>query len=104
FRPRSAADVCTLALHDALPIYGPWMERIAEWLPATTTGDRAEIDDLPDHLPLWQDLTATHEQCLGRSCAYYHECFVTRMRERAADRKSTRLNSSHVKISYAVLC
>lgn len=64
---------------------GPWMERIAEWLPATTTGDRAEIDDLPDHLPLWQDLTATHEQCLGRSCAYYHECFVTRMRERAAE-------------------
>src|SRR5690606_41838927 len=30
--------------------------------------------------------------------------FVTRVREAEQDRKSTRLNSSHVKISYAVFC
>ncbi len=62
-----------------------WMERVADWLPETDTGDRAEIDDLPDVLPLWQDLTATHEQCLGRECPHYTDCFVTRMRERAAE-------------------
>lgn len=61
-----------------------WLDRIAEWLPETDTGDRAELDDLPDALPLWQELTATHEQCLGRECARYADCFVTRMRERAA--------------------
>ena len=36
-----------------------------EWAGATETGDRAEIDDLPDDLPLWSELTATSEQCLG---------------------------------------
>ena len=62
-----------------------WLTRIEEWLPHTITGDRAEIEDLPDALPLWQDVTANHEQCLGRDCPRYTECFVTRMRERAAD-------------------
>jgi ATP-dependent DNA helicase DinG len=62
-----------------------WLERIGEWVPHTETGDRAEIDDLPDDLPLWQDVTATHEQCVGRDCPRFSDCFVTRMRERAAE-------------------
>ena len=62
-----------------------WLAQIGEWSAVTETGDRAEIEDLPDHLPLWSDLTATSEQCLGRECPRYTDCFVTRMRERAAD-------------------
>jgi len=62
-----------------------WLARIGEWLDATDTGDRSEIEDLPDHLPLWSDVTATSEQCLGRECPRYTDCFVTRMRERAAE-------------------
>jgi ATP-dependent DNA helicase DinG len=61
-----------------------WLQRIAEWAAATNTGDRAEIDDLPDDLPLWSELTATSEQCLGRDCPSFSACFVTRMREEAA--------------------
>jgi ATP-dependent DNA helicase DinG len=62
-----------------------WLERIHEWAGETPTGDRAEIEDLPDDLPLWSDLTATADQCLGRECPRHSECFVTRMRERAAE-------------------
>ncbi len=62
-----------------------WLERIAEWAAATDTGDRSEIEDLPDDLPLWTEISATREQCLGRECPQYHECFVTRMRDRAAE-------------------
>jgi ATP-dependent DNA helicase DinG len=61
-----------------------WLSQIVEWAAATDTGDRAEIDDLPDDLELWTELSATSEQCLGRDCPFYSECFVTRMRERAA--------------------
>jgi ATP-dependent DNA helicase DinG len=61
-----------------------WLARIAEWAAVTTTGDRAEIDDLPDDLSFWNDLTATSDQCLGRECPDYGDCYVTRMRERAA--------------------
>jgi ATP-dependent DNA helicase DinG len=60
-----------------------WLDRIAEWADATPTGDRAEIDDLPDDLPLWSELTATSEQCLGRDCPAFSSCFVTRMRDAA---------------------
>ncbi len=61
-----------------------WLARIAEWAKETETGDRAEIEDLPDDLALWSELTATSEQCLGRECPLVNECFVTRMRDRAA--------------------
>jgi ATP-dependent DNA helicase DinG len=62
-----------------------WLDTIDEWRKVTDTGDRAEIEDLPDHLPLWSDMTATSEQCLGRECPNYTDCFITRMRDRAAD-------------------
>ena len=45
-----------------------WVDRVAEWARVTETGDRAEIEDLPDDLPLWADLSATSDQCLGRDC------------------------------------
>ena len=61
-----------------------WLDRLGEWRSVTETGDRAEVEDLPDDLPLWQELTATSEQCLGRECPSYEPCFVTRMRDRAA--------------------
>ncbi len=61
-----------------------WLGDITEWAAATETGDRSEIEDLPDDLPLWRDLSATSEQCLGRDCPQYLDCFVTRMRDKAA--------------------
>jgi ATP-dependent DNA helicase DinG len=60
-----------------------WMREIRDWTRATETGDRAEIDDLPDDLPLWHEITATAEQCLGRECPSYDTCFITAMRTRA---------------------
>ncbi len=61
-----------------------WLGRIAAWATETDTGDRSEIEDLPDDLGLWSELSATSEQCLGRECPLVTECFVTKMRDRAA--------------------
>jgi ATP-dependent DNA helicase DinG len=60
------------------------LDRVKEWAPLTETGDRVELEDLPDDLPLWMDLSSTSDQCLGRECSHYTDCFITRMRERAA--------------------
>jgi ATP-dependent DNA helicase DinG len=68
-----------------LPDEQTWLSQIAEWAALTETGDRGEIDDLPDNAPIWPELTATSEQCLGRECPHYSDCFVTRMRDRAAE-------------------
>ncbi|MBI3178962.1 MAG: ATP-dependent DNA helicase [Deltaproteobacteria bacterium] len=58
-------------------------DTIRTWQDATATGDRAELNALPDDHPLWRDLTATSEQCLGKTCRDYERCFVTQMRRRA---------------------
>ena len=53
------------------------------WARTTDTGDRAELDELPEDLPLWSDIAASAENCLGATCPQHQECFVTRMRQRA---------------------
>src|SRR4029077_1561061 len=67
-----------LAVHDVfLPI-------IREWSKSTETGDRAELQDLPEDVAFWNEVSATADTCLGAECPQYDECFVTRMRQRAA--------------------
>src|SRR5215211_5254863 len=51
----------------------------------TETGDRAEIEDLPEDLPIWNEIAATTENCIGKECPRYDDCFVVRMRQRAAE-------------------
>ncbi len=57
---------------------------IREWAKRTETGDRAELEDLPDDLPFWNEVSATIETCLGAECPRFDDCFVTRMRQQAA--------------------
>ena len=61
------------------------MALIEQWAPRTQTGDRAEIADLPEDLPFWHTIAATTENCLGSECPRYGDCFVTRMRQEAAE-------------------
>ncbi len=74
-----------------------WLEPLAEWAEQTETGDRAEVEDLPDDLPLWNDIAATSENCIGTDCPAYQECFVTTMRQRAAE-------SDIVIVNHHLLC
>ena len=60
------------------------LEALARWAETSDTGDRAELEDLPEHSPLWNDVAATADTCLGNDCPQFQECFVTRMRQRAA--------------------
>ena len=72
-------DGVGLASHDVLlPI-------VREWAGHTTTGDRAELRDLPEDVGFWNDVAAAADTCLGTDCPRYDECFVTRMRQRAAE-------------------
>jgi ATP-dependent DNA helicase DinG len=55
-----------------------------EWSQQTETGDRAELEDFAEDSPLWPDISASAENCIGAECPRYDSCFVTRMRQRAA--------------------
>ena len=73
------------------------IEAIDEWSRRTETGDRAEMEELPEDLPLWPEIAATSENCIGSECPRYNECFVTRMRQRAAE-------SDLVIVNHHLLC
>jgi ATP-dependent DNA helicase DinG len=60
-------------------------QAIAEWEKTTETGDRVEIEDLPEASALWSKLDARSEACLGQTCPDYGRCFITEMRRRAAE-------------------
>ena len=59
--------------------------QISEWEQVTETGDRAEIDGLPESSALWNKLDARTEACLGSTCPDYRRCFVTEMRRKALE-------------------
>jgi ATP-dependent DNA helicase DinG len=56
---------------------------IRTWARGTATGDRSELDRLPDDFPAWGQMSATSEQCLGQRCERYEDCFVFRARRAA---------------------
>ena len=58
---------------------------ILQWERRTETGDRAEVDALPENSALWPKLDARSEVCLGQTCPNYEGCFVTGMRRRAME-------------------
>jgi ATP-dependent DNA helicase DinG len=76
---RGSAPGATRALDS-----GVFLPIIKEWSGRTDTGDRAELEDFPEDLAFWNEISATAETCLGGECPRYDDCFVTRMRQRAA--------------------
>ena len=68
-----------------------------EWLRTTETGDRAELSDLPEDSSTWHDVSATSDTCLGNDCPQYSDCYVTKMRQRAAE-------SDVVIVNHHLLC
>src|SRR3712207_9433969 len=79
FNDTATTEIYTLSLHDALPI----CSRLA------VKADRSALAVAP-----------------GPSCTTASACSSapSSLRQASQDRKSTRLNSSHANISYAVFC
>lgn len=56
---------------------------IKKWAKTTETGDRADVEGLPDDFPTWQDLSVGSEACKGSKCPHYDSCYVTKARKEA---------------------
>src|SRR2546427_7004816 len=88
FNDTATTEIYTLSLHDALPIYSIW-PLMRKLLPSMTTisawcSSRSRMAEVK---------VLSLLNILGHS-----------LNARFEDRKSTRLNSSHSQISYAVFC
>src|SRR5687768_17722307 len=92
----ATATINTLSLHDALPIF-----RMLGRQGIIPTEDAAAIET-----GLWQLMDEAVAGTLGLTLADedVHMGVERRLRALIGDRKSTRLNSSHGYISYAVFC
>ena len=62
-----------------------YFEDVTHWSRESSTGDRAELASLPEHLSFWRHIDARSETCIGQKCPDFDPCFITRMRNRAQD-------------------
>src|SRR5207302_9774164 len=92
FHDPAPTAISTLSLHDALPILQP--------VPGKPDADDpiARVSSRPDFLVLGYPWIGA----ISSDTSHLSYCKLYNVMDR--DRKSTRLNSSHVKISYAVFC
>jgi ATP-dependent DNA helicase DinG len=60
--------------------YLPVIQAFAE---NSSTGDKAELTDVPENATVWQHVTSTRDNCLGQECNHYKECFVMEARKKA---------------------
>src|SRR5207249_11495980 len=93
------SQICTLSLHDALPIsilHSPGQDVGAQWIRRRAAAEELTESGAEAHERIGAELRGTAH---GRSGQELGERI-----HRRVDRKSTRLNSSHVSISYAVFC
>jgi ATP-dependent DNA helicase DinG len=58
---------------------------ISVWEKTTSTGDRAELAELPEASMLWPKLDARADACTGQKCSQFDRCFITEMRRKAME-------------------
>src|SRR5206468_5814843 len=97
-------DLYTLSLHDALPICGTAGALLGMLLRSRLPEHHLSADSR-DVVKLAMGVVATMTALvLGMLVASAKTSFDAQRQGVAQDRKSTRLNSSHDQISYAVFC
>src|SRR5690606_40941929 len=90
----AATEIYTLSLHDALPI-----SRLDAVLMKATSIQPTRLSCAPRNNMTKTGAVTPRVWVIKESMQRYFGCSQV-----LQDRKSTRLNSSHVKISYAVFC
>jgi len=64
---------------------GSFFRKIERWSTKTKTGDRAEIPDLPDDYAAWNEICSSSTTCAREHCQHQKNCFITLLRNRAAN-------------------
>jgi Rad3-related DNA helicase len=73
----------------------PLAAELRDWAEHTETGDRAEVEWLPESSPLWTEVTTTPDARIGPRCPYFERCFVTQAR-RLAEKADLILVNHHL--------
>jgi ATP-dependent DNA helicase DinG len=79
YRLRRASEQTTFGSREEIS----QLKRIERFARVSTTGDRADLADVPEDAPVWAQATSTRDNCLGQPCPDYGDCFVMRARRNA---------------------
>jgi len=60
-----------------------YVQKIRAFAENTSSGDKAELVDVPENATIWPAVTSTRDNCMGQECGYYKDCFVMEARKRA---------------------
>nr|WP_086940434.1 ATP-dependent DNA helicase [Thaumasiovibrio occultus] len=58
---------------------------VRQWSSATKTGDLSECDALKEDSPLIPAITSNNDNCLGKECPSFEQCYVVKARRRAME-------------------
>lgn len=61
------------------------LPKIRQFKTRTKTGDVADITGLQEQAPVLSYITSTNDNCLGRDCPDYDDCYLVRARRKAMD-------------------
>jgi ATP-dependent DNA helicase DinG len=61
-----------------------FFKEVSTWASQTQTGDRSELGGIPEDFSTWAEICCSRDHCLGTECPDHKECFLTRMRQSAA--------------------
>lgn len=59
--------------------------KVRSWSCETKTGDLGECSSLTEDSPIIPTITSTNDNCLGKECPSFSDCFVVKARKRALD-------------------
>ncbi|CAH8194373.1 ATP-dependent DNA helicase [Vibrio aestuarianus] len=59
--------------------------KVRSWSSETKSGDLGECDELPEDSLIIPTITSTNDNCLGKECPSYVDCFVSKARRKAMD-------------------
>lgn len=59
--------------------------KVRSWASETKSGDLGECDELPEDSLIIPTITSTNDNCLGKECPSYVDCFVSKARRKAMD-------------------
>ena len=62
-------------------------QRLKKWIKKTEFADRSELPWLADDNTLWDSITSSSDQCLGTDCLFLEDCFLSKLRSKAAKSK-----------------
>ncbi|MCU7555982.1 ATP-dependent DNA helicase [Alteromonas sp. ASW11-19] len=61
------------------------LSTVRQWATTTKTGDMGELKQLPEDAKVLPLVTSTVDNCLGRDCPDYEECYLVKARRKALD-------------------